>query len=148
MQPISRRILVKVSHMYYEADMKQSEIAQKLGIDRSTVSKYLKRAKDTGIVKIFIAQDSYETLESALEEKFNLKEVFIVPSSNNPDEVYSNLGKAGLLMLKRLIKNNMVIGFNWGRTMGAIGAQAALEDFLKSKLTLFLWLVVLKKSVI
>lgn len=51
MQPVSRRILVKVAHMYYGADMKQSDIAKKLGIDRSTVSKYLKRAKETGIVK-------------------------------------------------------------------------------------------------
>ena len=62
MQPISRRILVKVAHMYYGADMKQSDIAKKLGIDRSTVSKYLKRAKETGIVKIFIAQDNFETI--------------------------------------------------------------------------------------
>ena len=86
---------------------KQSDIAKKLGIDRSTVSKYLKRAKETGIVKIFIAQDNFETIESQLEEKFNLKEVYIVPSSENKDEVYSNLGKAGLNLLKRLIKDKM-----------------------------------------
>ena len=129
MQPVSRRILVKVAHMYYGADMKQSDIAKKLGIDRSTVSKYLKRAKETGIVKIFIAQDNFETIESQLEEKFNLKEVYIVPSSENKDEVYSNLGKAGLNLLKRLIKDKMVIGFNWGRSMGAIGYQAAIENF-------------------
>ena len=129
MQPVSKRILIKVAHMYYEADMKQSEIAKKLGIDRTTVSKYLKRAKEMGIVKIFIVQDSFEALESQLEDKFSLKEVFIVPSSKNPDEVYSNLGKAGLILLKRLIKNKMVIGFNWGRSMGAIGDQASVESF-------------------
>lgn len=28
MQPVSKRILIKVAHMYYEADMKQSEIAK------------------------------------------------------------------------------------------------------------------------
>ena len=129
MQPVSKRILIKVAHMYYEADMKQSDIAKKLGIDRTTVSKYLKRAKEMGIVKIFIVQDSFEALESQLEDKFSLKEVFIVPSSKNPDEVYSNLGKAGLILLKRLIKNKMVIGFNWGRSMGAIGDQASVESF-------------------
>ncbi len=129
MQPVSQRILVKVATMYYEAELKQSDIAKKLGIDRTTVSKYLKRAKETGIVKIFIAQDSYENLESQLEEKFDLKEAFIVPTSDNPDEVYSNLGKAGLILLQRLIKNKMVVGFNWGRSMGAIGYQAALENF-------------------
>ena len=129
MQPISRRILVKVAHMYYGADMKQSDIAKKLGIDRSTVSKYLKRAKETGIVKIFIAQDNFEVIESQLEEKFKLKEVYLVPSSESPEETYSNLGKAGLTLLQRLIKNNMVIGFNWGRSMGAIGYQASLENF-------------------
>lgn len=129
MQPVSKRILIKVANMYYEADMKQSDIAKRLGIDRTTVSKYLKRAKEVGIVKIFIAQDDYEHLEAKLEAKFNLKEVYIVPSSNNPDEVLANLGKAGLQLLQRLIKNKMTIGFNWGRSMGAIGYQAALENF-------------------
>ena len=84
MQPVSRRILVKVAHMYYGADMKQSDIAKKLGIDRSTVSKYLKRAKETGIVKIFIAQDNFETIESQLEEKFNLKEGYQAAIENFP----------------------------------------------------------------
>ena len=50
-------------------------------LSRTTVSKYLKRAKEMGIVKIFIVQDSFEALESQLEDKFSLKEVFIVPSS-------------------------------------------------------------------
>lgn len=129
MQPVSKRILIKVANMYYEADMKQSDIAKRLGIDRTTVSKYLKRAKEIGIVKIFIAQDNYEHLETQLENKFQLKEVYIVPSSNNPDEVLANLGKAGLQLLQRLIKNKMIVGFNWGRSMGAIGYQAVLENF-------------------
>lgn len=130
MQPtVSRRILVKAANMYYGADMKQSEIAKKLGIDRTTVSKYLKRAKELGIVKIFIAQDSYEQLEAQLEKRFGIKEVYIVPGSANPGEVYANLGKAGLMLLQRLLKNKMVIGFNWGRSMGAIANQASLENF-------------------
>lgn len=131
MQPISKRILVKVANMYYEEDMKQSDIAKKLGIDRSTVSKYLKRAKESGIVKIFISQDSYETIESQLEQKFNINEVYIVPSSDSVDETYSNLGKAGINLLQRLIKNKMIVGFNWGRSMGAIGYQASLSSFNK-----------------
>ena len=44
MQPVERRILVKVANMYYVENLKQSEIAQRMGIDRTTVSKYLKKA--------------------------------------------------------------------------------------------------------
>ena len=38
MQPVSRRILVKVDHMYYGADMKQSDIAKKLGIEQGSIT--------------------------------------------------------------------------------------------------------------
>ena len=45
MQPVSKRILIKVAHMYYEEDMKQSEIAKNLGITVSLVKYRLKRGK-------------------------------------------------------------------------------------------------------
>ena len=128
-QTVSRRILVKVANMYYEADMKQNEIAKKLGIDRTTVSKYLKRAKELGIVKVYITQDSYEKLETQLEQRFGLKEVYIVPTGEDASETYANLGRAGLTVLSRLVKNKMVVGFNWGRSMGAIANQAVQESF-------------------
>ncbi|WP_196594321.1 sugar-binding transcriptional regulator [Pectinatus sottacetonis] len=129
MPPVSKRILRKVAHMYYEADMKQSDIAKRLGLDRTTVSKYLKRAKEQGIVKITLEYDSYSDLENMLEEKFNLKEVYVVPSAGSQSETLSLVGKAALHLLSRLIKNRMVIGFNWGRSMGAIANEATRESF-------------------
>ncbi len=42
MTPVERRILIKVSTMYYLEHMKQTEIAKRLGVERTTVSKHLK----------------------------------------------------------------------------------------------------------
>ena len=39
MVPVEKRILVKVANMYYIDNMKQSEIAKKMGVDRTTISK-------------------------------------------------------------------------------------------------------------
>jgi DNA-binding transcriptional regulator LsrR (DeoR family) len=127
MIPVERRLLIKVANMYYIENMKQSDIAAKLGINRTTVSKYLKRAMDAGIVKISIVDDSYAYLEAALERKFNLKEVYIVSSSPDSDEVKNNMGKAGLAFLKRIIAINKKIGFAWGTAIGALARQSALE---------------------
>ena len=40
MTPVERRILIKVSTMYYLEHMKQTEIAKRLGVERTTVSKF------------------------------------------------------------------------------------------------------------
>jgi len=127
MIPVERRLLIKVANMYYIENMKQSDIAAKLGINRTTVSKYLKRAMDAGIVKISIVDDSYAYLEAALERKFNLKEVYIVSSSPDSDDVKNNMGKAGLAFLKRIIAVNKTVGFAWGSAIGALARQSALE---------------------
>lgn len=124
---VERRLLVKVSQMYYLENMNQNEIASKFGINRTTVSKYLKKAALAGIVQISVVSDLYESLETALEKKFGLKEVYIVPSSSDPDEVKNNLGKAGIRYLKRIINDGDVVGFAWGTTIGALSNIALAE---------------------
>lgn len=127
MIPIERRLLIKVANMYYMDDMKQSEIAENLGVNRTTVSKYLKRAMDSGIVQISIANGTYEKLENALEKRFELKEAYIVSSSSDADEVKYMMGKAGLAFLKRIIAHRQVIGFAWGTAMAAVAKNAVQE---------------------
>jgi DNA-binding transcriptional regulator LsrR (DeoR family) len=125
MLSVERRLLVKVSQMYYLEGMNQNEIADKFGINRTTVSKYLKKALLAGIVQISVVNDLYESLETTLEKRFGLKEVYIVPSSSDSEEVKNNLGKAGIGYLKRIIGNGDIIGFAWGSTIGALSNAAA-----------------------
>jgi DNA-binding transcriptional regulator LsrR (DeoR family) len=124
MLSVERRLLVKVSQMYYLEGMNQNEIADKFGINRTTVSKYLKKALLAGIVQISVVNDLHESLETALEKRFGLKEVYIVPSSSDSEEVKNNLGKAGIGYLKRIISNGDIIGFAWGSTIGALSNAA------------------------
>ena len=42
MQAVNKRILIKAANLYYTDGVKQGEIAGRLGVDRTTVSKYLK----------------------------------------------------------------------------------------------------------
>lgn len=127
MMPVERRLLIKVANMYYIDHMKQSDIAGKMGINRTTVSKYLKRAMDAGIVQISVVNDSYEKLEAELEKKFGLKEVYIVSSNPDTEETKQYMGKAGLTFLKRVICDARVIGFAWGTAMAAVANNAAQE---------------------
>lgn len=120
MKRLQKRLLYKVAHMYYDLDLKQSDIANKLGLERSTISKYLKRAKDEGIVRIEIKDTLCQRLEYQLEEKYHMKEVSIIPTYDNLIDQYVHLGQAGGDILCRFLKKNMVVGFNWGRSMSAI----------------------------
>ena len=94
MVPIEKRILIKVANMYYMDHMKQSEIGKRMGVDRTTVSKYLKRALEYGIVTINVESDSYEDLEAALERRFQLREAYIVAKSYDMQVIKRNMAYA------------------------------------------------------
>lgn len=132
MQPVERRLLIKVANMYYIENMKQNDIADKLGVNRTTISKYLKKAMQAGIVKISIVNDSYESLENELERRFGLKEAYVVDSSDDAEEVRNKLGYAGLDFLKRVIKKNDVVGFAWGTSMGSMADNVVPDKNMMS----------------
>ncbi|MBQ3434004.1 MAG: winged helix-turn-helix transcriptional regulator, partial [Selenomonadaceae bacterium] len=117
MTPVERRILIKVSTMYYLEHMKQTEIAKRLGVERTTISKHLKRALDQGIVTITVANENFEDIESAMERRFGLKECFIVPKSYDLLAVKQAMGNAGLQLLRRIVSNKQVIGLAWGTSI-------------------------------
>jgi len=111
------RLLKRVSHLYYEKDMNQREIAKLIGVSRPQISRMLTKAKKEGIVKITIldAIDSYQDLEALLKKYFKLKDAIVVPINNYiPDMIRQVVGKAGANYLSSMVKNNYKIGVSWG----------------------------------
>jgi deoxyribonucleoside regulator len=114
------RLLTKVATLYYKAMFNQQEIAQRLGVSRQTIGRYLKRAQDLGIVRIRIDSNlEYSTeLEYQLEKAFHLSEVIVVtPPVETEESVKEALGEAGAAFLQRRVLPNDIIGVAWSSTV-------------------------------
>ena len=48
------RLMTKVARMYYEENMRQSDIAKQLGLSQATISRLFNRAREEGIVRITV----------------------------------------------------------------------------------------------
>ena len=120
----SPRLMVKCAQMYYEEDMNQGEISEKLQVSKSSISRILSQAKEDGIVKVLIVnpiQNEYIHLEAMLEEKFGLMEAIVIDSkSNDPNEIKKELGKSCAEYLQRIVKDGQIIGVTWGTTLKEI----------------------------
>jgi deoxyribonucleoside regulator len=115
----NRRILVKVAQMYYEEGATQSEIAEKIGVSRSLVSKFLTKAKELGIVEITIHDEGvhqFRQLERKVERLYNLREVVCIESVGQ-EASKKQLGEAASEFLLRVIKEGQIIGFSSGTTL-------------------------------
>lgn len=112
------RLIVKIAQLYYEQEMTQAQIAQTLGIYRTTISRLLKRGRELGIVSIAINYDYNDSLwlEQQLKLKFGLKEAVVAPQE-------SEIGLYGAHLVERLLTPGMIVGFGWGRGVSALVEQ-------------------------
>ncbi|WP_436860488.1 sugar-binding transcriptional regulator [Mammaliicoccus lentus] len=115
------RFLFKMAQMYYEENMTQNEIANHFDINRSSVSRYLKKMREKNIVKISLDYSIVSNTEIAerLKEKFHMKEVIVVKSSEKESttDKLRNMGKAASKFMDSILVDNDVIGFSWGRSL-------------------------------
>ena len=64
------KLLSKIAYLYYIENLNQSQIAAKLGIYRTSISRMLTEARNAGIVKIEIENfDPIDVMLKTLEEK-------------------------------------------------------------------------------
>jgi len=116
--------LLLATELYYQYDLSQKEISKRLGISRPWVSKLLKRAKDTGIVRIEVmtSSASITKLEETLKLKYKLVSAKVIKNLNDGN-ILKNIGKATANYILSIIKPNDLIGVSWGRTLSIIADQ-------------------------
>lgn len=131
------RLLLKLAQMYYEKDLTQSEIAKELNINRSTISRMLKKVREKGIVTTLINYDMFDTftVEEQLKDRFNLKDAIVVPvgEEHSKETKLLAMGQACANYLKQIVQNKDVIGFSWGSSLGRTVEQlenTSKEDVL------------------
>ena len=117
------KIMVKVATLYYKDNITQDNISKKLKISKYQVNRILKRALETGIVKVSISDPtiSVAPLEEKLEKRFNLRRAIVVDNYGLSDiELKSKLGFAAANYLMEIIKDADVIGVAWGTTINEV----------------------------
>jgi DNA-binding transcriptional regulator LsrR (DeoR family) len=121
-------LLAFVAEKYYFDDLRQSDIADKIGVTRSAVSRMLTEAREKGLVEIIIHHPfQYDRdLEAKLKDNLGLTHVSVVVFNNQPsyDDLRKQLGTAGSRLLAALIEPGSKIGVAWGTTV-----QATIEAY-------------------
>ncbi len=119
-------LLVKISQLYFENGLNQQEIAERLGISRSQVSRALTAAKAQGIVTISIKNPYSEEqyIERELVETFGIHDARVV-RSEGPDQgqLLRQLGISCGSLLESVLKDSDIVGVMSGRTVAAVSTQ-------------------------
>lgn len=121
-------LLAFVAEKYFLDDLRQSDIAEQIGVTRSAVSRMLTEAREKGIVEIIVHYPFHynRELESELQNLLDLKYVSVLDLANHPDygTLRKKLGKIASRLLADLIQPGDQIGVAWGTTV-----QATIEAF-------------------
>jgi len=117
------RLMTKVARMYYEQGLRQTEIMDRLSMSQSTISRLLKRAEKAEIVRITVSVPSgaHPDLEEALQEKYGLKEVIVIDSMEDDEQIVRDLGPAAAYYVETTLRANEVVGLSsWSAALLAM----------------------------
>jgi DNA-binding transcriptional regulator LsrR (DeoR family) len=109
------RLMVKVARMYHERGHKQAQIAQELHITQARVSRLLRRAVQTGVVKTVVISPSgvHTDLEDGLEQRYGLTEAVVVDvMSSDERDIAQSLGAAAATYLESTLLGNEIVGIS------------------------------------
>ncbi|MGY4689580.1 sugar-binding transcriptional regulator [Salibacterium sp. K-3] len=115
-----RRQMVKIAKLYYLENWTQTEISKKVELSRPIISKMLQKAKEAGIVEIYINDETLHTvkLENEIEKKYNLKDAVVAASGSHGSELIKRrVGQAAASYVSKKMDSLHSIGVSWGKSM-------------------------------
>jgi DNA-binding transcriptional regulator LsrR (DeoR family) len=123
-------LLARIAEMYYEQNLTQSHIAQKLGYSRSMISRLISESREANIVEIRIQHplQRIRELEDYLQSELHLKQVRVLHrGALTHSEMLHRLGALAALLLQEHLHDHLTIGTSWGtavyETVNAVRAQ-------------------------
>jgi len=114
---------LRAAWLYYNQGLTQKDVAERLGLSRSTVIRLLDEAMKRSEVQIWISEgiDTCVELAIRLEKAYGLDEALVVPAprDGSATSLASSVGLALGQFLSEVVQDDMTIGVGWGRTMTA-----------------------------
>lgn len=123
--PRDQRLIAALTaaQLYYLQDRTMESIARELGTSRSSVSRLLAFARESGLVDIRINSpvERVDMLEQRLRDRYRIA-AHVVPMPEIVSEV-ERLERVALTagrLVSQFIDSNMVVGVAWGSTLSAV----------------------------
>jgi DNA-binding transcriptional regulator LsrR (DeoR family) len=114
-------LLAKVATMYHEHGIKQPEIAERLHLSQSRVSRLLKEAQAAGVVRTIVVPPAgtYPELEEQVRQKYDLSDVIVTDTPSDDDySLLTSLGSAGAAYLETTLTGSDHVGISsWSATL-------------------------------
>ncbi|WP_434612218.1 sugar-binding transcriptional regulator [Arthrobacter sp. A5] len=114
---------LRAAQMYYLQDLTMDAIARELRTSRSTVSRLLASARESGLVQIQIRspRGSAPELERVIRSSFKV-DVHVVPvlDTLNEAEVLERVCVQAAKLIGPLVESNAIIGVAWGSTLSTV----------------------------
>lgn len=118
---------MKVARLYHEQGLRQPEIASRLNMSQSRVSRLLKEGLETGIVRTIVVEPPgmFSALEDGVREAYGLRDVVVAggPEAEVESEaaLLSAIGGAGARYLESTMLPNERVGLSsWSASLLAV----------------------------
>ncbi|WP_125132478.1 sugar-binding domain-containing protein [Microbacterium sp. 10M-3C3] len=114
---------LRAAQLYYLQDLTMEAIAREMRVSRSSVSRLLSYARDTGLVTISIysPQDARSQVESRLARRFGVT-AHVVPTPDRISEAerLERTALSAARLLAERVESSMTMGIAWGSTLSAV----------------------------
>ncbi len=114
--------LAEIAYLYYKERLDQRQIAARLGVSRSTISRMLTAAEREGIVEIRIRGGLPHALE--LQRQFaavlGLRDAVVLDTHGVADDVAARVGRLGAQYLDACLAEGDLLAVSWGRAVRAV----------------------------
>jgi deoxyribonucleoside regulator len=114
---------LRAAHLYYIQNLTMDAIAVELTISRSSVSRLIAFARDSGLVEIRLHSpiDELTQLQHQLHDRFDLT-AHIVPAGDAATEVdrLDRVALSAARILTDFVDSSMILGVAWGSTIASV----------------------------
>jgi deoxyribonucleoside regulator len=115
-------LLIEVATRHYLHGNSQIDIARDLRLDPSTISRYLKRARDEGIVRIEIVppRRQHDELARLLARALALDRVVVAALPGEDDDPLVATAAVAAQFTADQLRRGTRVGIGWGETLAAV----------------------------